>query len=64
MKDNIEKALKKSGESIYEVRSLKIKTDKIPFLPISQLNELRRTLLEKLEKRYFSYPKELVAISI
>ena len=58
MKDNIEKALKKSGESIYEVRSLKIKTDKIPFLPISQLNELRRTLLEKLEKRYFSYPKE------
>lgn len=60
MKDNIEKALKKSGESIYEVRSLKIKTDKIPFLPISQLNELRRTLLEKLEKRDFSYPKEQI----
>lgn len=60
MKENIEKALKKSGESIYEVRSLKIKTDKIPFLLISQLNELRRTLLEKLEKRDFSYPKEQI----
>lgn len=58
MIENIEKSLKKSGESIYEIRDLKITTDEIPFLPVSKLNELRRTLLEKLEQREFSYPEQ------
>ena len=60
MKANIEKSLKKTGGSIYEIRSVEIKPKKIPFMPISKLNELRRQLLEKLEHRNFSYNKEQI----
>lgn len=47
---NIENQLKKSGESIFSVENVEIKTEKLPFLPVSKLNELRRELLEKLEE--------------
>lgn len=51
MKQNIINQLKKSGESDFLVEDVKISTEKIPFLPVSKLNELRRELLEKLAKR-------------
>lgn len=48
MGQNIVTQLKKSGESDFLVEDVKIKTEKIPFLPVSKLNEFRRELLEKL----------------
>lgn len=48
MGSNIIGQLKKSGESDFLIESVEIKTNKIPFLPVSKLNELRRELLEKL----------------
>lgn len=45
---NIINQLKKSGDSIFTVENVYIKTDKVPFLPLSKLNELRRELLEYL----------------
>lgn len=52
MRVNVINQLKKSGDSIFEVNEVNIKTNKIPFLPVSKLNELRRDLLENLtEKR-------------
>jgi putative protease len=60
MKNNIEKAFKKSGDSIYKVISVKIETDDVPFLPVSKLNEIRRSLLNNLEQREFSYNKNMI----
>jgi len=48
MIENIKVQFKKSGESDFLVENVEIKTEKIPFLPISKLNEIRRELLEKL----------------
>lgn len=58
MGTNIINQLKKSGESDFLVENVKINTQKIPFLPVSQLNELRRMLLEKLvEERIRNYKR-------
>lgn len=52
MMANVVNQLKKSGESIFLVKEVKLNTDKLPFLQVSKLNELRRDLLDKLlEKR-------------
>lgn len=48
MADNIINQLKKSGESDFMAEKINITTEKIPFLPVSKLNELRRELFEKL----------------
>lgn len=48
MLENIMNQLKKSGESDFLIENVEIKTNKIPFLPVSRINELRRELLEKL----------------
>lgn len=48
MRENIKTQLKKSGESEFLTDKVKISTDKIPFLPVSKLNELRREVLDKL----------------
>lgn len=50
MIENTTNQLKKSGESIFLVENVEILTDKLPFLPVSKLNELRRELLNKLEE--------------
>ena len=50
MRINIVNQLKKSGDSDFVVEEINIICDKIPFLPVSKLNELRRLLLEKLIK--------------
>lgn len=47
---NVVSQFKKSGESDFLVDEVKISTEKIPFLPVSMLNEFRRELLEKLMK--------------
>lgn len=57
---NIISQFKKSGESDFLVSGVNIKTQKIPFLPVSKLNELRRELLEKLmTERLKNYKKEV-----
>lgn len=48
MGENIINQFKKSGETEFLVEDVKILTDKIPFLPVSKLNELRRDFLDKL----------------
>lgn len=58
MGENIVNQFKKSGETEFLVENVKISTDKIPFLPVSKLNELRRELLEKLmQNRLNNYKK-------
>lgn len=48
MIENIKNQLKKSGDSDFLIDAVYMDTEKIPFLPVSKLNELRRELLEKL----------------
>lgn len=48
MSANIIGQLKKSGESDFLIENVEIKTQKIPFLPVSKINELRREVFEKL----------------
>lgn len=48
MRENITNQLKKSGETEFFVEDVKVFTDKLPFLPISKLNDLRRELLDKI----------------
>ena len=63
--NNVEKAkqtiieqLKKTGESIFYAGNIELKTKKIPFLPISKINELRRNILDKLlSERLKNYKK-------
>lgn len=56
MIENLKKQLKKSGDSEFFIQNIEICTENIPFLPISKINEIRRTLLEKLiEKRITNY---------
>lgn len=55
---NVINQFKKSGDTDFLVEKVEILTNKIPFLPISRINELRRELLEKLmEERVKNYKK-------
>lgn len=49
--ESFHKQFTKSGETIFEITSLKLNLVKPLFLPVSVLNEMRRTLLAKLEKK-------------
>lgn len=51
MIENIKSSFKKTGDSIFYIDEIQIKTDKIPFLKISYMNELRRKLFEFLEEK-------------
>ena len=62
MELNIINQLKKSGDSDFEVNEVKINTEKIPFLPVSKINELRRELLKKLMKERCKDAKTLRGI--
>lgn len=56
MTKNLQKQLQKSGNSEFFIKDIKIKTENIPFLPISQINEIRRELLNNLiAKRIENY---------
>lgn len=55
MEENFITQLQKTGESDFYVISVEIK-DELPFLPISEINNLRREILEKLmEERLNNY---------
>lgn len=60
---NVINQLKKSGESIFLVKEVKIDADKLPFLQVSKLNELRRELLEKLQNTKSKMQKRSSGIS-
>ena len=49
MKETFKTQLSKTGESNFYVKSVEI-LDEIGFMPVSAINELRRTILEKLEQ--------------
>lgn len=60
-KSNITTQLKKAGETDFIVETVEIKTDKIPFLPVSKINELRRELLDKLiQERLKNYSNKQI----
>ena len=52
----IKEQLQKTGESDFYVTSVELNFSNVPFLPISKINELRRSILEKLmEERLKNY---------
>lgn len=53
-KQQITKALSKTGNTIFEVKEVRILSNTIYFIPKSLLNQLRRELLEKLENTILS----------
>lgn len=57
-KQTIIEQLQKTGETDFYVTSVDLKFSKVPFLPVSGINELRRNILEKLmEKRIENYKR-------
>lgn len=51
--------MKKTGDSDFEIRHLSVNCD-LPFLPISAINELRRSAFEKLmAERLKNYPRKI-----
>lgn len=58
MGTNVIKQLSKSGDSDFQVENIEILVDKIPFLAVSKLNELRRGLLKGLmQQRLNNYKR-------
>lgn len=58
-KNNIIKCLKKTGDSCFDIKDVMVEVEVYPFIPVSELNELRRGLLKKLEEeRLASYEVE------
>jgi len=51
MKQNFIKALSKTNDTPYLVKNIEFKTENIPFLPVSKINELRREILENLSEK-------------
>jgi putative protease len=57
---NIEKQLSKSGNTIFEITSIKLYNNEIPFIPLSELNYIRNSILEELSaQRKLSYKKKV-----
>ena len=57
-KETYEKQLQKLGDSDFYCIKTEIKTDTLPFLPVSDINNLRRNLLQKLmNERIKNYEK-------
>ena len=58
MKETLIHQLQKTGDSDFFCEKIGIKARNIPFLPISQINSLRRELFDKLmQERIKNYPK-------
>lgn len=49
-RNNIIKCLKKAGDSCFDIKDVMVEVEVYPFIPVSELNELRRGLLKKLEE--------------
>ena len=59
MKENFINQLKKSGESLFYTEGVNINGE-LPFMPVSEINSLRRTLFEKLiAERLKNYKREV-----
>ncbi len=59
MKETFIKQFSKTGNSDFYVENIEINSE-IPFMPVSEINKLRRDLFEKLmQKRLLNYPKEV-----
>ena len=57
-KTNIITGLEKTGESDFYIEDIELKFSKIPFIPISKINELRRRILELLmQERIRNYKR-------
>ncbi len=52
--EEIRKQICKMGNTFYEIKELKIANDGKSFVAVSQLNDLRRSVLEKLDRALFS----------
>ena len=66
-KYDIELKLNKLGNSVYEYNNLKINIDDDIFIPLSEINELRRRMIEELnDKRLYksNYYKEKYSINV
>lgn len=58
MKETFVNQFSKTGESDFYIEDIKIASE-LPFMPVSQINELRRTAFEKLmQKRLDAYRRE------
>ncbi len=54
----IQKQLKKSGDTILDITEVNVISDSLPFIPVKEINELRRNLLNQLEtERSANYKK-------
>lgn len=61
MIENFEKSFSKTGESDFYILNIEIKSE-LPFLPISKINEYRRTLFKKLmRERLKNYKREIAS---
>lgn len=59
MNETFKKQFSKTGESNFYITDIKIDND-IPFMPVSEINQLRRDAFEKLmQKRVDSYKREV-----
>lgn len=54
MKENYVKSLSKTADSPFIVKNIDFQTQAIKFIPVSKLNEIRRTLIEELIKKILS----------
>lgn len=60
MKETLKTQLQKTGDTIFNCTEINVFDDNIPFLPVSQINELRRELLQLLSnERLRNYKRNL-----
>ena len=60
MKDTIIRQMNKTGNSDFIINTISIKDNNIPFLKISEINQLRNTLFEKLmQERLKNYKRKI-----
>lgn len=56
--EEIQKHLRKTGNTFYEITELKIVNDGKSFAAVSQLKDLRRSAIEKLERKIFDTDRQ------
>ena len=55
--EDVEEKIKRTGNTIFNVKNLKVINDENIFIPLKSLNDLRRVALEKLEDLRIDKPK-------
>jgi len=59
MAANFKKQLQKTGENDFYCKNIEIKSESLPFLPISKINDIRKNLFKNLmQERLKNYPKQ------